>query len=400
MKYILINRIKVQNANAISGFTWGFPAITHFLGFTHNLSLKMLKSHFGNNIKLKGCAVVSHECQVHTYGSPYNIQFTQSRNPPYMHGLGKDKKAETAPVIEEGKMNMTVSLLIGCDGNIGNQKERFLEWLEKQCKLQRLAGGTILAIESLDIIDDSHEGLQQIKFRCLPGFMLMDRSDALAQRHGVLTAENDKAEMLNAWLDFAALKQKARPKSDLIGKHLNGVVKNEPENAALVRLLTEWGKHLETPYDETRIPQEINQYFADLLNDQKNEKLLSQWHDYCNPTEKINADWEYISKPAKGYLVPIMVGYKAITREYKKCEIQNTRDNETAVYFVEAVHSVGEWKSVHRLQEPDDLSNCLWDYHHEEKWYLCRQPKINEQEQNEDTFTTEVAEEFFEEDFN
>jgi CRISPR-associated protein Csy2 len=34
-QYILIERIKVQNANAIAGFTWGFPAITHFLGFVH-----------------------------------------------------------------------------------------------------------------------------------------------------------------------------------------------------------------------------------------------------------------------------------------------------------------------------------------------------------------------------
>ena len=47
-QYILLNRIKVQNANAIAGFTWGFPAITHFLGFSHNLSRKLLNSDFDN----------------------------------------------------------------------------------------------------------------------------------------------------------------------------------------------------------------------------------------------------------------------------------------------------------------------------------------------------------------
>jgi CRISPR-associated protein Csy2 len=63
------------------------------------------------------------------------------------------------------------------------------------------------------------------------------------------------------------------------------------------------------------------------------------------------------------------------------------------------VHSVGEWKSVHGLKDPSDLSHCLWDYHHEENWYLCKQPLINEPEQNEDV-TTEIAGDFYEEDFN
>ena len=40
-QFILIDHIIVQNANAVAGFTWGFPAITHFLGFVHNLSRKL-----------------------------------------------------------------------------------------------------------------------------------------------------------------------------------------------------------------------------------------------------------------------------------------------------------------------------------------------------------------------
>ncbi|MBL4708353.1 MAG: hypothetical protein JKY48_07955, partial [Flavobacteriales bacterium] len=59
-QYILINRIKVQGANAISGFTWGFPAITHFLGFSHNLSRKLSAAERFNDISLSGCAVIAH----------------------------------------------------------------------------------------------------------------------------------------------------------------------------------------------------------------------------------------------------------------------------------------------------------------------------------------------------
>lgn len=42
--YILIDHVQVQDANAIAGFTWGFPSITHFLGFAHLLQRKM-KAH-------------------------------------------------------------------------------------------------------------------------------------------------------------------------------------------------------------------------------------------------------------------------------------------------------------------------------------------------------------------
>jgi len=68
-----------------------------------------------------------------------------------------------------------------------------------------------------------------------------------------------------------------------------------------------------------------------------------------------------------------MIGYKTISRVYENHEVENTRDNETDVCFVESAHSVGEWKSVHRLRSPEDLRNCLWHYHYEENWYLCKQ---------------------------
>src|SRR3989338_103644 len=105
-QYILINRIKVQNANAIAGFTWGFPAITHFLGFVNNLTLKIDNTDNFSDIGLAGCAVVSHQHHVHTYRSSYYVEFTQSRNPPYLLSLEDGKKSKPPPVIEEGKMNM------------------------------------------------------------------------------------------------------------------------------------------------------------------------------------------------------------------------------------------------------------------------------------------------------
>ena len=392
-QYILINRIKVQNANAIAGFTWGFPAVTHFLGFTHNLSRKLLKTGF-KDIRLTGCAVISHEHQVHAYDSSFNVEFTQSRNPPY---LKSHERTSAPPVIEEGKMNMTVSLLIGYKGDIGNRESNFKQWLDTNCLLQRLAGGTVLSIADIDVygMDDKND-LNLIKRKLLPGFILMDRSEDLEVHYQELLNKNVDSELLDAWLDFSSLKQKSRPKSNLISKHLNSQLKNYSDNEQYLQLVECWGKHLETPYEEGNIPEELKIYFSQIDNSSANEKLLTQWQNYREPTEKIDADWEYVPKPKRGYLVPIMTGYKAISKVYPNKEVSNTRDNETDVCFVEPVHSVGEWLSVHRLRSPEEFSNCLWHYHYEENWYLCEQNKPEQSNETSDlSITNEIPEEEF-----
>ncbi|MDC9729663.1 MAG: type I-F CRISPR-associated protein Csy2, partial [Methyloprofundus sp.] len=143
-------------------------------------------------------------------------------------------------------------------------------------------------------------------------------------------------------------------------------------------------------------PSELKDYFNELETSKTNEKLLAQWQNYCSPTEETPADWEYIVKPETGYLVPIMTGYKAISPVYNNAEVASTRDNETDVCFVESVHSIGEWQSVHRLREPEELNSCLWHYHYEENWYLCKQ---NSAEQKEEINHHEIITENPDDDF-
>ena len=372
-QYIIINRIKVQNANAIAGFTWGFPAITNFLGFIHNLSRKLAYAEKYRDITLSGCGVIAHGHKTHTLDS-YERRFIQNRKPPYLYGIPTNKKSETPPVIEEGKMNMTVSLIIGCNGNIGNRKENFVEWLQKSCLLQRLAGGTILDIADIQLhTPESPRDVKLITRKLLPGFALLDRSEYLEDHYKRLVGDNPDAELMDAWLDFSMLKQKARPKFDLISKHLLKLTQKGPDDQQAIKLTEVWQKHLEMPYEEEKVPKELKVYFAGLTEDKANKKLLEQWQNYCAPDEKTDADWEYVPKPEPGYLVPIMTGYKAISQVYKNADVGNTRDNETDVCFVESVHSIGEWQSVHRIKSPVHLKSCLWQYHYEENWYLCKQ---------------------------
>jgi CRISPR-associated protein Csy2 len=288
----------VQSANAIAGFTWGFPAITNFLGFVQNLSRKLADTKDYQDITLTGCAVIAHEHQVHTFGR-YERRFTQNRNPPYLKKDVDKVVAGKAPaVIEEGKMNMTVSLLIECNGNIGNREEDFLQWLLRVCLSQRLAGGTILDIANIQFHNpENSSDVKRITRRILPGFVLLDRSRHLESHYQDLIKDNPDAELLDAWLDFSMLKQKARPKSDLISRHLHKLIEKEPDNHQFIQLIEVWQQHLGTPYEETKVSEELKVYFEQLEENKANKKLLMQWKNYCEPNEKTDADWEYVPKP-------------------------------------------------------------------------------------------------------
>lgn len=364
-QFILIKHIQVQDANTIAGFTWGFPAITHFLGYVHALERKLNNTQAFNQIGFRGCAVIAHNHYVKTYKDGSFIRFTQSRNPPY---LNSHKKAETVPVIEEGKMNMTVSLLIELDATTHNT-DALCNWLEKPTQMQRLAGGTILSIERIDCYSldaDNPTVLKKLKRELLPGFVLLNRSDLLAEQFASLTSE--QYELFDAWKDFIALKYKARPQYDEIESHLKKMAK---DNDTYKELYDIWQNHLNFPYSTDKIPQKVTDYFSEPKSEKSTKKLLKQWQDYCQPTDKTPASWEYQAKPNKGYLVPIMCGYKAISDVYKNEQVANTRDDKTDVCFVEAVHSVGEWRSVHRWNDIQAISDSVWQYHYTEHWYLC-----------------------------
>lgn len=304
--YIVFERITVQDANCIAGFTYGFPAITHFLGFGHALSRKLSVR---RQLTLEGCAVICHQHQIHAYQPKGHgdYVFAQSKNPP----MSRAKAKETPPIIEEGKMNLTVSLVMACpDLTISRTTEinALAQTIMNLTYQQRLAGGSILHIAAIHVFNLEQQKLsKKLKRLLLPGFVLIDRSDLLASHYHTLKQQQTDAELIDAWLDFSALKYQALPKLK---------------------------------------------------------------EDELEATDKTEAEWLRMDKPAKGWLVPITNGYKAISPIYPAGEVANTRDTTTPICFVEAVHSIGEWRSLHRIQQVADM---LWHYRHEQDWYLCRQ---------------------------
>lgn len=304
-RLIVLSHLQVTNVNAIAGVTYGFPAVTHFLGYVHALSRELQQSH---GISLQGCGVVCHQHQVHAHrpSGRGDYVFALTRNPLTREG-------KTAPIVEEGRMSMTVSLLIGCTDLPENHDAAITalkQHLYQLCQQRRLAGGIITGLRSVDIDTlPTHEEqpafLRKKVRRLLPGFMLLDRSDYLRQHWQNVKQEKPDVTLFDAWLDFIALQYRAEPQ------------------------LTE------------------------------DEEL----------SEESAAFWRYQPKPFPGWLVPLMTGYRAISPLYAPGEVANSRDRETPFRFVESVYGIGEWAGLHRLQS---LQQIQWQYHHEDDWYLCQ----------------------------
>ncbi|EPA8652285.1 type I-F CRISPR-associated protein Csy2 [Photobacterium damselae] len=204
-QYVILKHIEVTNANAISGFTYGFPAITHFLGFVHALSRKLST----NNISLSDVAVVCHQHQTHAYREsnyePY--RFALTRNP--FTRKEEVSKLKTS-INEEGRMSMTVSLIIKANGiptHVENEKLATCEFIKQLAEQQKLAGGRITSIRSCSLAKEDTTAKGMLR-SLLPGFVLVDRSDLMADN------EQDNGAMYT-WLHVSAIKYQAVKVEDL-----------------------------------------------------------------------------------------------------------------------------------------------------------------------------------------
>lgn len=201
MSYLLLlPHLRIENANAVAGLTWGFPAISHFLGYVHTLSRKVSRE-FG--VCFNGCAVICHEHQVQAYSSGRDYLFAQTRNPLTREG-------NTASFNEEGRMHLTVSLLVECEGEISNGEygqTAFCTFMQTLCQSYKMAGGSIIGMRPPQIFHfpENEKQLRQILWRLMPGFALYDRSEWLTEHH----QQHPDSSLLDAWLDFAAIKYQA-----------------------------------------------------------------------------------------------------------------------------------------------------------------------------------------------
>jgi CRISPR-associated protein Csy2 len=72
-------------------------------------------------------------------------------------------------------------------------------------------------------------------------------------------------------------------------------------------------------------------------------------------------DWELRKKP--GWIVPITVGFKAISKLYPPGTVTDARDAVTPFQFVENLYSLGQWLSPHKI---DNVEKMLWQFDYEQ----------------------------------
>lgn len=200
--YLLLDHVQIQGANAISGpLTYGFPAITGFLGAIHALSRNIESEH---EIYLDGVMIACHECDVQVY-RPHDFAdytFKLTRNP-----VGKDGK--TRSIIEEGKVHLNVSLVVEvvCSREALDDDEK-LQAFEAQIKqklmTQRIAGGSVLSVRSVKLYDN-YKSIQTIRDRLLPAFVLVNAQHELQSITQELQQQEPSATMLDALIETAKL---------------------------------------------------------------------------------------------------------------------------------------------------------------------------------------------------
>ena len=211
---IVLSHLNVHGANAITGFTWGFPAMPHFLGYMHALQRTVPKTF---DIQFCGIGVVCHKHQVYAHqpaGRP-DFRFSLSRNP-------LNEKGQTPAFVEEGKMNMEVTLLIAVQENqqvLSEERKALTALLQSQVARQHLAGGVITERPTVQIADvQTEEDRKRLLWRLLPGFTLVSRHDLLCEEQDRQRQANTPDPELAAWLSFSSLRYAADQKKTKDGK--------------------------------------------------------------------------------------------------------------------------------------------------------------------------------------
>lgn len=291
---LVLPRLRVQNANAISSpLTWGFPAISAFLGFMTALERRLGT---GSGMAFRAVGVVCHDFEAQVTAAGYTRAFHLTRNPVLADG-------STAGIVEEGRVHLEVSLVFDVlltAAQVGDAARRALaDRAAEAAAGMRLAGGSVMpplptstrrpgraTLEMLaELPDAQHMQLRRLARRCLPGFALVSRDDLLQRRWEALQAAQPQADVLDAWLDLARLNSRAVQTID---------EKGEPS--------TTWQR------------------------DQR-----------------------------EGWTVPIPVGYVGVSELHAQGTVTAARDGITPFRFVESLWSMGQWISPHRLRSFDDL---------------------------------------------
>lgn len=295
---LILPRLRVQNANAISSpLTHGFPSITAFLGLMWALARK-LEAH-DLRLAFDSVGVICHDFDEQVTEGGYVKAFRLTRNP-----VGKD--GGSAAIVEEGRMHMEITLIFGISGGFveldDDARDTIARTVAHELAGMRVAGGSVLPSHdwrsrpTLEVFGDDPEDVRR-RFR----------------------------HLRRRWLPGFALVCR----DDLLQARLAQLNETAADANSLDALL-DLSRFNWRPV-RPELPTE----------------------DAPATTAKI----EWATEPRSGWVVPIPVGFGALSELLPPGEVHSARDRETPFCFVESLYSIGQWISPHRL---DDVGQLLW----------------------------------------
>ena len=91
---------------------------------------------------------------------------------------------------------------------------------------------------------------------------------------------------------------------------------------------------------------------------------------YDAEAENDKSKWQH-DRTGLGWLVPVPLGYGALSEIQQPGTVANARDQDVPFRFVESLYGMGQWLSPHHLDKPQQL---LWyaDSRPDEGLYRCR----------------------------
>lgn len=294
-EYLLVMpRLCVQNANAISSpLTHGFPAMSAFLGLMWALERQTHAS--GLDLQFNAVGVVAHNYDEQITDAGFVNAFRLTRNPV-------DKDGKTSAIVEEGRIHLDISLVFAVKSKSLHEQTRAQDIAAQVAHLisgKRIAGGTVI-----------------------PSPISLSRKMPF-----VVPFTGDKGSQQKL---FNQLKMRLLPgfvlteRQDLLEERFQKLLQENPKSTRLDAWLSL-------------------------------ARINWRWHSEEESSAE-KGKWQH-DRQKLGWVVPIPLGYGALTELQAAGTVANARDSTTDFRFVESLYGIGQWVSPHRLQSPEDL---LW----------------------------------------
>ncbi len=304
---LVIPRLQVQNANAISS-----PLTHGFPAISAFLGLMWALERqtraVGLDLQFNAVGVVAHDYDEQITGGGFVNAFRLTRNPV-------DKDGKTSAIVEEGRIHLDISLVFAVESQALQDQTRTQEVAIQVGNLvsgMRIAGGTVIP--------------SGVSLRRKTPFVVSLTGD----REGQQTLFNQlKLRLLPG---FALVERQ-----DLLEQRYQELLASNPQATRLDAWLSL-------------------------------ARINWTWQGETEASDK--GEWQH-DRQGLGWIVPVPLGYGALTDVQTAGTVANARDNTTPFRFVESLYGIGQWLSPHRLHSPQQM---LWyaDSQPDSGLYRCR----------------------------